>query len=321
MTLTELLPLDLSATIHTALGKSKRVPDGLLHCSSDLTGSLRHTMLKAAGAPTIENDIVSDIILETGTLWHKRIAQLLVDSGSAFMQEVNLTPWLPTGWAGTADWLFWNPEYEAFVLGDLKTVAGEGLQFIERDGIKTEHHHQLSAYWYACVEAGLPMVEHMVVMYFPKNRAKNYDTRPIEVEAKPLDGEYMRELMAYRWEYIQDYLDSIDYLADAETAIDEPDWYKTDLLSPVQARELKLIWNKDKYEVKLVPHWSAQFCPFPDELCDCNTQGENKIGEYELSIAMPSGISEVVYRSRRGYEDIIPPDITRAQEKRILNAS
>lgn len=35
--MSELLPLDLASKIHEGLGKSKRVPDGLLHCSSDPT--------------------------------------------------------------------------------------------------------------------------------------------------------------------------------------------------------------------------------------------------------------------------------------------
>ena len=67
------------------------------------------------------------------------------------MAEVNLTPWMPTGWSGTADWLFWHPEYEGFVLGDLKTSKGEAIKWKERDGMSEEHLWQLSAYWHALI--------------------------------------------------------------------------------------------------------------------------------------------------------------------------
>jgi hypothetical protein len=67
------------------------------------------------------------------------------------MQEVKLDRrWLPDGWSGTADWIFWNADLGGFVLGDLKTIKGDGITWIEKDGAKREHLWQLSAYWHAC---------------------------------------------------------------------------------------------------------------------------------------------------------------------------
>ena len=297
--MSDLLQFDLPSIIHEGLSNSKRAPDGLLHCSGDLVGSLRHTMLHAAGAPEKSNDLIADVILETGTLWHNHIHKLLVGAGIPFMQEIKVTPWLPKGWGGTADWLFWNPEYNAYVLGDLKTTAGEGIAFIERDGMKEAHRHQLSAYWYALANAGFPLLDTFVVCYFPKNRAKNYDTKPIMAEAKPLDEEYMSELMRSRRAAVDLFL---------EHAFEEWDEY----IAPVQERELKAVWSRDHYDLKLVPHWSAQFCPYDNALCDCSEQGETKVGDYDLD-----GEGSVRYNYRNGYDHIDPIELTLSQRRKL----
>jgi len=56
--------------LNNTLRGDRRPPDGKLHPSGDLIGSLRHAQLRAAGAPTIESEIVSDTRLMTGTQWH-----------------------------------------------------------------------------------------------------------------------------------------------------------------------------------------------------------------------------------------------------------
>lgn len=305
-----LLPLDLTEAIHQALRSNQREPDGLLHCSGDMTGSLRHVMLRMAGAPEKQNDMVTDTILEIGTLMHKRVAEMFVSLGLPFMQEVKLDQWLPDGWGGTADWIFYHPEYEAFVLGDLKTTTGEGIPFIAREGIKENHHHQLSAYWHALIRMGLPMVKGVAVLYMPKNRAKNTKTEPLLVEAEPLDVEYLDDLMRERraavdtwlnaWVNSQDPNPGDDYLWDGCMLEGLP-------LAPPQDRVLKVVWNRDKYDVKLVPHWSAQFCPYDDELCDCDKQGETKVGEY----------TKDGYKARKGYEQVNPPELTDSQRRRF----
>jgi hypothetical protein len=46
---------------------------------------------------------------------------------------------LPDGWAGTADWLFWDESPpRAFVLGDMKTITGDGIPGSRRTGPSTE---------------------------------------------------------------------------------------------------------------------------------------------------------------------------------------
>src|SRR5678810_502787 len=109
----------------------------------------------------------------TGTMWHKHIGDSFVAQGIPAIQEISVTPWLPKGWSGIADWLVWNPNTEKFVLGDLKTTKGEGIKFIKEYGIKLEHHWQVSAYWHALNEAGYPLENKFVIYYLPMNDTPN----------------------------------------------------------------------------------------------------------------------------------------------------
>lgn len=68
----------------------------------------------------------------TGTMWHQWAHESLVAAGQPFMQEVRLDPWMPEGWSGTADWIFYVPERWAFKLRDMKTIKGDGLAWIAR---------------------------------------------------------------------------------------------------------------------------------------------------------------------------------------------
>ena len=60
--------------------------------------------------------------------------------------------------------------------------------------------------------------------------------------------------------------------------------------------------------MKLVPHWSADYCPFPDELCDCRQQGTTKIGHWRFHETdhHPEWANELIYVSRKGYEEFEP---------------
>lgn len=291
-----MIPIDLVAIIEKGLENDRRPPDGLLHASSDLVGSLRHTQLRYVGAPELPRSVVDDIRLRTGTMWHGYIASLLGDSGAPFMAEVNLTPWMPEGWSGTADWLFWSPEYEAFVLGDLKTTKGESIKYKETKGMSTEHHWQLSAYWHALVEAGFPMLDVVSVLYLPMNNiARESDPEPVVIEAAPLDGAVVQEQMEWRWLRVQEYRDAFND--------DDSNWsirYLNDALAPVMEREQKVTWNYTKgvFELTLVPHWLSDYCPFDNALCDCSEQGTTKMGEFAID-AVSKDMAFIPRRDKR----------------------
>ena len=301
--------------------RNRRPPDGLLHCSSHMTGSLRHAMLDVAGAPKIQSEFASDMTLDIGTYMHDRTARAIVRSGWPFMQEVKMTPWLPEGWAGTADWVFFHPEYKAWVLGDLKTIKGEGVAWINRDGAKTEHMYQTSAYWHALRKMGLPMIEAIGVQYVPKNQV--YDrgliqkTEPVLQEFEPMDEALLHAVMADRWERTSAYLASVEAALNGlgpHMLQREPERFVTEELAPVQERVIKLFPDKKRkqLDVKLVPHWSAPFCPYPVELCDCSTQGQTKIGHWWID-----SDSTVKYTPRSGYEDHSPTPLTTRDTKTL----
>lgn len=293
-----ILPVDVPGLLQERLRSMRRPPDGLLHPSGDLVGSLRHAQLRAAGAPTRPTELADDVVLMTGTMWHEFAHAALVDAGHPVMIEVKLTPWLPEGWAGTADWVFFDPDRGAFVLGDKKTIKGDGLQWVERDGVKAEHLWQLSAYWHALYDMGLPLVKGFGVLYWPKDRGTRLDTlpRPLVQDCEPLPRETVFGEMESRWAATKTYLDAV--YPSVRIGHESPD-YLNEFLAPEQERVQKVSWSKptSTFDLKLVPHWTARYCPFPPELCGCGEQGVTKIGAFDL---------DGDYRPRKGYESIEP---------------
>lgn len=311
-----ILPVDLPNLFLAEIEKQRRPPDGLLHPSGDLIGSLRHSMLRAAGAPMIPRPIAQDIRLMHGTIWHDWFHRVLEQNGIVHENEVNLTEWMPEGWSGTADWLFWHPEYEAWVLGDLKTTKGEAMYWLGKKGAKDEHIWQLSAYWHALVASGRPMVKGFGVMYWPMNDTSDtVSIEPVVHECDPIPEDVILPVMTGRWAETQAYLLSLPFQPgdrDSEQHVYQSDgshWI-TDALAPEQDRVQKLVWDKNKsqWDVRLVPHWSAAFCDFPDELCGCSQQGTTKIGAWvdNISGAYEQEDSPIFYWPRKGYEEIEP---------------
>lgn len=284
--------------------------DGLLHASTDLVGPLRHTMLRMAGAPERPETWGSLVTLRIGKELHDWFEEALRLSRKPVMTEVSITDGLPQGWTGTADILLWSAKYRGFILYDLKTQKGESLQYIERDGAKTEHIWQASAYWHALVQMGLPMVDRAGIIYLPKNEDYSAE-EPIEPKlaiVKPIKRETLWQEMYRRQDMVDTYLRSlpageglISYQRDPSNM-----FFLNDMLAPPEARVQRMFKNKDIWEIKLVPHWTAQFCRYDDELCDCghNLSGNKttKIGQF---VKTPAGW---VYEARKGYE-LVEPEV------------
>jgi hypothetical protein len=232
--------------------------------------------------------------MQTGTLWHTWLQQRLVRLGVPVMCEVNLNPWLPEGWGGTADFVIWNPELRAFVLVDLKTTKGESLRYVQ-DGAKEEHIWQTSAYWYALKKMGLPMVKREAVFYLPMNDTRGDEpVEPVLIDFEPLPARTIGAEMKSRAKSAAAYVDSID-----PEGADNPHKFLTDKLAPVQERSQRIYYDRKTgtWELKWIPHWSAQFCPYKTELCDCSVQGTTKLGTFDVDGA---------YYPRREYADIEP---------------
>lgn len=293
-----LLPFDLNEVIYEELMRHRRPPDGLMHASSHLVGSLRHAQLDVAGAPTEDGALVGEFALWIGQMMHDWMHNTLRRLGIAYMAEVNLTPWLPPGWGGTADAVVWNPELRAFVLVDFKSQKGEGMRYILKGGAKEEHVWQTSAYWWGLKKMGLPLAKAAAVFYLPKNATRNKDdvVMPVLMDFEPLPSATMRAAMKERRAAVDTYLKGLPKPNPRPLL---PEEFVTEDLAPVQPRTQRLFLDRatGAYELKLMPHWSTDFCPFPNELCDCRTQGSTKIGQYDVDGA---------YYPRSGYEHIYP---------------
>jgi hypothetical protein len=295
------LPFDLTEILLAELRRNRRPNDGLLHASSHLVGSLRHAELDVVDAPKIESELLSEITLATGTMWHNLIHDTLRREGVPYMAEVNLTPWLPIGWGGTLDAMVLNPDLKGFVLCDFKTIKGEGVRYVARDGAKDEHVWQTSIYWYAAKKmlggAG-KIVRTIAVYYLPKNdtRDKTEVVEPVLADFEPLPWDEIQARTKERADQVAAYKASLPKPNPRPLTLDE---YVTPELAPVQERQQVVYYDKKTgtWDVLLKPHWSAAYCPYPDELCDCSTQGQTKIGMYD---------EQKVYHPRPGYESYVP---------------
>jgi hypothetical protein len=311
-----LLDFDIEALLRRKLEADRRPPDGKLHASGDLIGSLRHSQLKIAGAPTVQSDIVGDVRLRTGTLIHTDFERIF--RGKPVMLEVKLDDYLPEGWSGTSDYVIWNFERRAFVLGDLKTVKAEALPWILKEGVKDSHQHQLTAYYRALRKMGIPLLEGYGVLYLPITQDVREPVQPTWQEATPLPDDYMDELMSSRWAAAQAYLSSIGGGKSNKR-------FLTDELAPVQERVWKTYWNKSAskakgvdtpgVEAKLVPDWSTTYCEFPSDLCNCRSQRPEKAGTW---FAGPEGVTFTPSRGKEGMVVDSDPRI-RPSDKQIAD--
>ena len=288
-----LLPFDLTEIIEQELLGQRREPDGLLHASSHLVGSVRHAQLDVAGAPKAPEKLMSSVRMMTGTLWHQWLEDRLRKLGIAAMMEVNLTPWLPEMWGGTADFVIWNPELRGFVLEDLKTTKGESMRYV-KDGPKDEHRWQTSCYWHALKAMGIPMVKRTAVFYLPMNDIRGGGVEPLMLDFEPLPEKVLYDVMAERSEKAAAYVASID-----PEGPGNPGKFLTDELVPVQEPNQVVRFDR-KLGVNslwLEPHWTSMFCAYPAELCDCSEQEKVQIGLFD---------GDGGYHPRPGFEDIEP---------------
>lgn len=196
------------------------------------------------------------------------------------MLEVKLDEWLPEGWSGTADWIPWSSKHKAFVLGDLKTLKGAGLPWLLRDGAKDSHIWQISAYWYALRDMGIPLVEGFAITYMPKDGNLSLEV----MDCKMVDEALLKAVMNQRKADVDAYL-----AGEVE-------------LAPIPPREQKRQWNKAAGVLDLVlkPHFSSLYCRFED--CGCKDLGQEKQGHW-----IRDEFGKKLYEPRKDYE--IPEDL------------
>lgn len=243
--------------------------------------------------------MLSEITLYTGTMWHEWLHSSLRRLGIPYMAEVNLTPWMPAGWGGTADAVVWNPDLKAFVLVDFKTQKGEGMRYILRDGAKEDHRRQTSLYWHALKKMGIPLAKVIGVFYLPKNdtRSKDEVIEPVLVDFDPIPARVLHTEAKRRTTRTNEYLASLPKPNPRPLHADE---FITEALEPGPEREQRIFFDRatETWDVKLVAPWYAAYCDFGD-LCTCgDITGQTKIGMFD--------VDGVTYIPRKGYEEITP---------------
>lgn len=217
--------------------------------------------------------------MQTGTLWHAELERWF--KGQPAMLETDLTPWMPEGWGGRADYIIFDPDEGGFRMTDLKTCKGEHINYIKSRGAKDPHVWQTSLYWWACYHMGLPMVNEITILYLPMNVAPGAEL--LEINFQPLSFEQVEAQCNDRREALN------------RAKMNE--FLLSDLPVGPGRVQRKYKGVNGKWDVKLVPQWEAQFCPYPPPYCDCSTLKTTKIGHYTES---------GVYVPRKGYEEILP---------------
>lgn len=296
--------LGLLDLLYDDLAEDEWGSDGLLH-ASELADPLRHVQLRMAGAPRLPKTFAELVVLETGKMWHKRLAQAWERKRVSFLAEVPMQDGLPDGWGGSADFLVWDPKRRGFVLYDLKTTKSTGLQYVHRDGAKTEHIWQTSCYWWALKRMGYPVLNRIGIIYLPKDEDYSIEggVQPVMAVVKPLDYPRIEQRMLETKAVVDAYLDGLPFGHAGGMWETYGDFLTPELADPMP-REQKLYKNKELWEVKLVPHWTSMFCPFEDDLCDC---GHNLTGDKTTKIGHFAQEGNAwVYKPRKGYEDFTP---------------
>lgn len=272
---------NILAEYEAALDATDREPDGLLHCSKHIWWPVRFSQLEAVGTPTEPLEFLDRINMLTGTLHHTFIESWLKKRKDRWWEliasEVDLTPYLPTGWTGTADWVFFDKEADHFILGDLKTIKPEAIQYLQ--GIKKDHLLQLSCYYTALQKAGYNMAPEIFVFYLPKSRLWSHRVIPQQPTSTPLTG------MTMVMNAIKDRVDR----------------YKNEGLGlePMPDPSYKYSWNKlmSVFDVKEHPDWRELYtCPFNEQLCPRTKV--RKIGHWTLDKKWVTKYSEYKTGSR-----------------------
>jgi hypothetical protein len=119
------------------------------------------------------------------------------------------------------------------------------MGYIRRDGAKEAHVWQLSAYWYALRNMGLPLVKTLHVYYLPMSPLGGTEVLlPELIECDVLPEDLVIERMVNRARETKLYLDAV---ADArEAGIQGNAVFVNEYLAPPMERKQALRWDKAK---------------------------------------------------------------------------
>lgn len=253
--------------IKDGIQANNREPDYKLHPSTHLSIPLRRLELESIGYPKQKGKYDSSHRLLTGTLWHEWLEKLLTESGATVSLELNVTSWLPTGWAGRLDCLLWDKARGKHDLYDFKTTGD--VTYVRREP-KWEHVQQANLYMDA-VASQIADCDKVYIVYIGMN------TDDVVVHECTLP----RGQMAARAIDLYDKVKAYRLRCGIGTFIDkpllptvEPDLFDI-YLSPGLGKQERWVWNKFRkgWGAYYGPAPECKFCPYPSEVC-CASKSE-----------------------------------------------
>lgn len=275
----------LPSIIYQALLADKRAPTGKLHCSSHAWWPLRFTQLSQV-IDTDETDIGSLITMGIGTLTHEWLANYMEKNPAVLGEdwelcatEWDLTPHLPDGWTGTADYVFVHRPTDMVVVSDLKTSKPEALAYLNGQP-KDSHWIQVSCYHAAIsrfyAAEGVSVHPDISICYMPKGKDSRQNTiQPVVVSKAAIPA-------AQVWANLTDIKTAVDRYVIEYNKTGELD---NKCLAPMPLQSLKIGWNKTtaNWDVVSRDGWEVEFigAQFGEQLCP---RGKAlKVGHWNLN--------------------------------------
>jgi hypothetical protein len=257
-------------------------PDGLLHPSTHLGCEIAMCHDFDPDIPEKPQTTGSLQTLLTGTLWHAWLQGQWESTnweGIEAQTEVKMGQGLPPGWQGSCDLLlgqFGDDKLESaeWTAMDYKTIAGNGLPFLDLNVPKPDQHVQISAYFHAAEAMGYKMMPEVCVVHIPVSKQQYKDMMPpLEQWMTPLPRNVVFGEMKRRSQIVKGYLAKRSGLNGAL-------YYEPQPMPPQQ----KTRFNK---KLKITEHtegpdWRVQFCR--SSQCQCAGQ-KTSVVSYDDAMA------------------------------------
>lgn len=101
-----------------------------------------------------DDSLWKQVMFDQGSKMHERFSYYislgLPNAWQVYGIEVNCTDWLPNDDVGSADLVLWKPDDKEFLVVEIKTQRGRGIQRIKSNGKpKNSHRLQCQGYLYA----------------------------------------------------------------------------------------------------------------------------------------------------------------------------
>ena len=270
--------MDFTNELTTFLTLNKREFDGKLHSSNALTDNMRHVQLGLINMEQKDEDLMSLVRMNTGTLWHAWLDKMFTERGDAnVLTEVKLDKYMHPEWSGTLDMLYRGHDDPEWTIWDYKVVNPMSLPWVQKSGGKVDHKWQVSHYYYSAKELlaeeyGEPLSPELRVVYIPAF-TDNKVMAPFVSVFLPIEKELFDAELEARTNRAVAYRDRhTDTMDVFNGLLVKPDLYE---------------YKERKGKVLRVPHWRSKFCPYVGitrggrDVCGCHKLKQKTLGKTE----------------------------------------